>query len=308
MPIKNQKSKIKNLPSPSISRRRLLAASAATAACTLSPGLRNLLAHPGHERPRPFRISACDWSIGRAGRVDALALASEIGLDGVQVSFGRPGGETDLRDPQTRRRYAKASREHGVEVSSLALGILNSVPYAESPEAERWVRQSVDVMEMMGRNVILLAFFANGDIKDKPEAQEEVIRRLTKVAPQAEDAGITLGLETWLDAEAHMRILDAVDSPAVKVYYDTANMHKMGYDIYQEIRRLGDRICEVHCKENGHLLGRGPIDFKKVRAALDDIGYRGWLVIEGATVEGKSVKECYIHNQKHLRSIFPTGG
>jgi sugar phosphate isomerase/epimerase len=84
-------------------------------------------------------------------------------------------------------------------------------------------------------------------------------------------------------------------------------MNQQGYDIYKEIRQLGkDRICQFHMKENGCLLGQGRIDFPRVKEAIDDIGYNGWLIIEGATVRGKTVTECYQHNQKYLRSVFPT--
>lgn len=74
---------------------------------------------------------------------------------------------------------------------------------------------------------------------------------------------------------------------------------------YQEIRRLGrERICEFHCKENGFLLGDGRVDFRRVKDAIDDIGYAGWLVIESAVGKGKSVQESYAHNQKYLRKVF----
>ena len=46
-----------------------------------------------------------------------------------------------------------------------------------------------------------------------------------------------------------MDILNRVGSPAVKVYYDVANSHKQGYDIYKEIRMLGKNICEFHAKD-----------------------------------------------------------
>ena len=80
----------------------------------------------------------------------------------------------------------------------------------------------------------------------------------------------------------------------------------MGYDICKEIRNLGEHICEFHAKENGALLGHGKIDFKKVRAALDVIGYRGWIQIEGAVPPGQAVLESYPANCKFLREILST--
>lgn len=281
-----------------ITRRQALAIGAAL---TTSPAWLCL----ANDDQRRFKIAACDWSIGRGGQLSALELAKQIGLDGVQVSFGKPGDEYDLRSEDVRQQYEQAAKEHGVEIASLAMGILNSIPYASDEDAERWVQECVEVMPKLQQRIALLAFFGNGDIKDKPELQTEVIRRLKKVAPQAEKAGVVLGLETWLSADEHLRILDAVGSPAVQVYYDTANMEQQGYDIYKEIRQLGrERICQFHCKENGALLGEGRVDFQRVKEAMDDIAYSGWLVIESAVGKGQSIPDSYIHNQKYLRSVF----
>jgi sugar phosphate isomerase/epimerase len=57
-------------------------------------------------------------------------------------------------------------------------------------------------------------------------------------------------------------------------------------------------------KENGALLGKGRVDFRKVREALDDIGYRGPMQIEGAVPSGGKLIESYIANRKFLGSIF----
>jgi sugar phosphate isomerase/epimerase len=275
------------------------------AGLVVSPALRVLAAEP----KRRFKIGACDWSIGQRGKVKAMEVARQIGLDGVQVSFGPPGVDRDLRDEAVRAQYLAAAAEHGVEIASLAMGVLNSVPYATDPQAEKWVEQCVAVMPKLGQRVVLLAFFSQGDIKGRRDLQDAVIRRLKRVAPAAEEAGVVLGIESWLDADDHRRILDAVGSPAVQVYYDVANMDHEGYDVYRGIRALGrERICEIHCKENGFLLGQGPVDFRKVREALDAIGWNGWLVIEGAVPQGKSMFDSYVLNQKYLRSVFSDGG
>jgi sugar phosphate isomerase/epimerase len=92
----------------------------------------------------------------------------------------------------------------------------------------------------------------------------------------------------------------------VQVYYDVANSEKMGYDIYREIRWLGARklICEFHLKENGFLLGQGRVDFKKVREAMDEIGYSGWMQIEGAVPEGATMLPSYQLNCQFARGVF----
>ena len=126
-----------------------------------------------------------------------------------------------------------------------------------------------------------------------------------RVAPKAERQNVILGIESWLSARDHLRIIDAVGSRHVQVYYDLANSTQMGYDILAEIRELGrDRICEFHAKENGFLLGQGRIDFPAVRKALDDIGYRGWLQIEGAVPKGAPIVDSYRHNVRFMRTLF----
>jgi len=88
------------------------------------------------------------------------------------------------------------------------------------------------------------------------------------------------------------------------VYYDVANSHKAGYDIYKEIRQLGQNICEFHAKDYDDLYGKGSIDFEEVRRAMDDIGYRGWLVMEGTKMP-LGVEESCRYDAEYLRSIFP---
>ena len=286
-----------------LTRRDLLTASLAAAA--FSP-LRHRLA-AGVE-PR-FQIGACDWSIGRQADPAAMELAKQVGLDGVQVSLGTLADDMHLRRPEVQQRYKDAANQSGVEVLSLAIGELNNIPYKSDPRTIPWVSDGIEVCRAMNCRVILLAFFHKNDLRDDKPGRDETVRRLKEVAPKAEKMGILLGIESWLSAEDHMRIIDRVGSPALKVYYDVANSTERGYDIFKEIRWLGrqGQICEFHMKENGALLGQGRIDFQKVRAALDDIGYRGPMQIEGAAPPGGKLVESCTANRRFLRGIFPLG-
>ena len=285
-----------------VNRRRMLQWGVGSAAA-IAPAMRLLASDP----QRTFKIGACDWSLRARHELSALDVAKEIGLDGVQVSFGEKGIRYDLREAAVRDAYLKKCQQLKLEIASLGLGGLNNKPYASDTEAEQWVADSIDVMVQLQQRVALLAFFNKGDIKDQPRLQQQVIARLKRVAPQAEKAGVILGIESWLNADDHLRMLDAIGSPAIQVYYDVANMEARGYDIYAEIRKLGkDRICQIHAKENGHLLGQGKVDFVRVKESLDDIGWSGWLVIEAATVPGQTMAQCYQQNQRYLRRVFPT--
>ena len=255
---------------------------------------------------RRFKIGACDWSIGKMGNPAAFAVAKQIGLDGVQVSLGTAADDMRLRQAAVQRQYKNAAKEAGLEIASLAIGEMNNVPYKSDPRTVEWVSDCVDVCQALGVRVVLLAFFGQGDLRDDKAGVDEVVKRLKAVAPKAEKAGVALGIESWLNAEQHIDILDRVGSKAVQVYYDVCNSNDRGYDIYKEIRMLGKRICELHAKENGSLLGQGKVDFHKVRAALDDIDYRGWIQIEGAVPPGGKLLESYQANCKFLRGILKT--
>ena len=284
------------------SRRELLKSTTSLfTAGLLGGGFREVFA----QRSARFNIGACDWSIGMRGKPGALALARQIGIDGAQVSMGNVESDLHLRQPDVQRAYREAAEANGVRVAGIALDVMNQVPYKSDPRTEQWVSDSIDVARALNVGVVLLAFFERGDLRNDADGQAEVIRRLKRVAPKAEDRGAILGIESWLSAGDHLRIIDAVGSRSVQVYYDVANSTQMGYDIHAEIRQLGrERICEFHAKENGFLLGQGRIDFAAVRKAMDDIGYSGWIQIEGAVPKGKPMLESYVENARFMRAQF----
>jgi sugar phosphate isomerase/epimerase len=285
--------------SPVVTRRELLERAAALAGLGLS-GRFDQVASKGR-----FSIGACDWSLGMRARTEALTRAKELGLDGVQVSMGNVDNDLHLRQPEVQRAYREAATANGVRIGGVALDLMNQIPYKSDPRTEQWVSDSIDVASALDVRVVLLAFFEKGDLRNDPDGQAEVVRRLKRVAPKAEQHNVILGIESWLSAPDHVRILDAVGSRHVQVYYDLANSTQMGYDILAEIRQLGrERICEFHAKENGFLLGQGRIDFPGVRKAMDDINFAGWIQIEGAVPKGQPIVESYVQNVRFMRTHF----
>ena len=256
---------------------------------------------------RQIRISACDWSIGKSSDPGAFDVAKEIGLEGIQVNLGGIKNNLHLREPERQRQYLEKSKESGIRISSLAIAELNNVPYKEDPQTEVWVSDSIDVAKNLGVSVILLAFFHKNDLRGDEKGKQEVIRRLRVVAPKAERMGITLGIESYLSANELVDIIQRVGSKSVKVYYDFRNSADAGYDVIKEIKFLGkDAICELHMKENGFLLGKGTLDWKRIGETLMEIDYvgDGWMQIEGAIPKDADIIESYRSNLKFLKDIF----
>jgi sugar phosphate isomerase/epimerase len=269
------------------------------ATLTLGSALAPLLAEPGG---RGFKIGAPEWSL-RKTDPGCFEVAREIGLDGVQVNLGSLGDHMHLRQPAVQQAYLAAARQNGLEISSLALAELNNIPLKSDPRATIWLLDSLDVARALGVKVILVAEFAKGELKGDKDGIDLTVELLKEVAPRAEKAGAILGLENYLSAPENLDILQRVGSPAVQVYYDVGNSTDKGYDIYQEIRMLKDHICEFHAKDGNFMLGQGRIDFQKVRQAMDDIDYRGWIQIEAAAPH--SLVEDYRADLKFLKGIFP---
>ena len=279
----------------------MIARTAQTAtALALSAQFAPLLAAPGQ---RGFKIGACDWNLGRMADPGCFEVAREIGLDGVQVSLGTAGNKMHLRQPQMQQAYLAASRKSGVEIASLAIGELNNIGLKSEPVAAIWLLDSIEVTKALGAKVVLVAQFYKGELKDDKPGVDRTVSVLKELAPRAEKAGVILGLENYLSAEENLEIVQRVGSPAVQIYYDVGNSTDKGYDIYKEIRMLKGQVCEFHAKDGKYMLGQGRVDFKKVREAMDEIGYRGWIQIEAAAPRG--LVADYKSHLALLKSVFP---
>ena len=234
------------------------------------------------EKPK-WKVGICDWDLRVAGQPGSFAVAKELGFEGVQVSY-MPSGNDSLATRANRPRFLAAAKAADVAIASFCIIQFNDRPLATTPEAEGWVVECLEAMDEMEVEMVMLPFFGNADINRHKDHQPLVIEKLKRLAPIAERKKKIISIETYLSAEDHMRIIDAVGSDAIKVYYDVRNSKDAGYDIFQEIEMLGAKklICEFHFKENHTRLGEGDIDFARVFETVKKIDYEGWLIVESA--------------------------
>lgn len=287
-----------------ITRRGFMAGTLAAGVCAASLP-RDLFA----EEKMKIRVGVCDWSFGGTSPA-ALDAAKGIGLDGVQISPPKDEEILAYAKPEVQEAYKKKMAETGLAIASLGITLGNSFPIATDPRAPAWLEQTIDATQMLGARDILMAFFGKGDLlKGEKDLNEELVtalvERLKKVAPRAKEKGVMLGLENWLSAEQNEKIMDAVGSDAVGVYYDIANSTKKGYDVPAEIRRLGKRICQFHFKDQKGLFDSGDPKMEPIIAAVKEIKYEGWIILERHF--GKDPAAYYKQNAEFVRKAFGLG-
>lgn len=248
--------------------------------------------------PVKIRISSC--GVG-------LKDAKLAGLEGVEIGVGDAAEKLRVAEEKVRENYKKEMQETGLVISSFMMGLLNSYPLASDPRGPAWLEQSIDAAKDLGAKVILVAFFGKGSLGNRGNIKKAdvdvVVERLKAAAPRAKDAGVILGIENELTAQQNAEILDRVKSPAVQVYYDVGNLTNNGYDVPAEIRFLKERIAIFHFKDGANYLGEGKVKYPEIGAAIKEIGYQGWIVLETSNPSRDAVADTK-KNAAFIKKLF----
>ncbi len=260
--------------------------------------------------PVPLRVGMTDWNLGQRGDISKIALAREIGLDGIQVSVQYPtdGTTPTLRDPKTQAAFRRAALDNGIQICSLAIGSPGKarLPLHTNPAAAILLTEAVEVAHNLGTNNILLPILGDSHIDMTDQWQVDTfVTMMKEVARYAEKYEVVVGLEDWISAEDNITLLDAIGSDYIAVYYDPHNIVRRVKDIYAEPKMLGARIHQVHVKNADMLMSGegGRIDWPRMAQELYDIGYRGWYVLETSSPTKDIVADTRA-NIEYVRKTF----
>jgi L-ribulose-5-phosphate 3-epimerase len=255
-----------------LSRRSLI-----TSGVSIALGARIALA--GH---RKLKIGVTDWNLYLGASPEAVPMASQLGFEGVQVSFGRKivDGKMPADNPDTIARYRSLSKQYKMPIDGTCVDRLHDNGLKSDKQAPKWVLDSIRLTKQLDTRVLLLPFFGRWAMTT-PAEMDYVGDALRDLAPEAEKAHVVLGLEDTISARDNVKIMERSRSKNVLVYYDVGNSTDNGFDVEKEIRWLGkDRICQFHLKDNPNYLGEGKIDFQPILHAIRDIGFDGYANLE----------------------------
>lgn len=151
-----------------------------------------------------------------------------------------------------------------------------------------------------------------------PLARRQLIRSLREAAPAAADAGVYLSVEahqtvTLESPEVTLDVLNAVDSPWVRLDYDSANWLNLrtawqsGAAIDQHFDLLGDHVVSCHAKDvfveprlvihiSDGCAGHGLVDFHTLCRRMHRLSPDYPIIIEGAQTEDLPEVSAFFHD------------
>jgi sugar phosphate isomerase/epimerase len=232
---------------------------------------------------------------------DLSVIQTAAGMSGIRgVELQVAAGSRNLLDLDVVRQYKRESDRWDVRIPSIA-GIWEKGVNISSPNAGESLRRAIRAAELLGSRVVLVAFFGeNAPDMKSDQSFGPVVENLKKAAGLAGDAGVVLGLETSLSPADNVKLVDLINHPAVKIYYDLFNMSTYGHtaEAVPGVKLFGrDRICAVHVKNGNKLIEEpGPIDWPAAFAAFNEIGYDGWFTYETAH---KNLAACIADTAKN---------
>lgn len=261
-----------------------------------------------------YQIGVCDWMVLKRQKLGEFKLAKELGCDGIEMDMGGLGNrnsfDNKMRDPKMVRLFKHTADSFGIKVGAVAMSGFYGQSFAKK-ESWRWLIQDcLNTMDAMGAKVAFLPLGGCGNNwTDSLQLRRQIVWRLHEIGEMAKARGMVIGIDTPLDAEGNIKLLDEINSDGIKIFYKFQTAIENKRDIAKEIKTLGkDRICAIHASNTDGVWLRNDkaVKMKKIKKALDKAGWSGWLFVERSrdVNQVRNVKKNYGENVKYLKEIM----
>jgi hydroxypyruvate isomerase len=279
-----------------LSRRSLLAAGVALA------GTRSLAARarPCQEAARKlgqtphtkFALNAEIW-YGERPFLDRVRAAADLGYPAIEFW---PWRGKDLA------ALGKLCAERGLAIAQFtAWGFEPGMNDPENhAQVEREIGESCRVANDLGCKLMTVVGGNDQPGMTQAEMHAHIVTALKRVAPVAEQHGVTLILEPMnvrvdhkghclYGSEAAVRICRAVGSPYVKINWDLYHMQLSEGDLCGRLAEGFDQLgyAQVADTPGRHEPGTGEVSYARVFRQLHELGYRGYVGLECWPLEGE---------------------
>lgn len=239
----------------------------------------------------------------------AVKKAAECGAQGIQVYSTRGEMAPENLTAEKRKEFLKLVKDNGLTVSALC-GDLGGGGFIHKDLNKERVEKSkriIDLAKDLETDVVTthIGVVPSDPNHDRYKIMQEACFEL---AEYADSINAHFAVETGPETSAVLKgFLDSLNSTGVGVNLDPANLVMVtGDDPVGAVHNLKKYIVHTHAKDGKQLffrdpeivygikkdvivtddsfievpLGEGSVDFPKYLAALEEIGYKGFLTIE----------------------------
>ncbi len=302
-----------------LTRRAFLATAAAAGAGALAAGAlhaaparlerkKALIGAPAPETWERYRATGFDgmesteWDLTPDAAARHRQVAEQYGMKIHSVlrgwtNFNSPDAGLVARELASVETALRACQGYGAD--SLLLVPCRLLAKVALPKPEQF---DIELDEATGHLTRVVAG-DNTPYADYIRAHNEAIdmahRALEKLIPVAEQTGVVIALENvwsnlWVLPRPFVHFVRSFQSPWIQSYFDIGNHVKYARP-ETWIETLGKTIVKLHVKDfkidrsaaqGGEFveIRDGDVNWPSVIHALDQIGYSGWLTIEGSSL------------------------
>ncbi|MGO9314800.1 MAG: sugar phosphate isomerase/epimerase family protein [Syntrophobacteraceae bacterium] len=239
-----------------------------------------------------------------ANFVPYLSRVKSLGFDVLEIN----AGTLATLNTSERKRLRDASLETGVPMSC-CFGLPPSSDMASSNPAVRkaglaHLGRIADSMVACGIDRLTGPIYScwpgtlEGRQGSKQQALEWSVAGMKEAIKKAEDLGLTYHIEVLNrfeqfllnTAEEAVEYVQRVGNPNLKILLDTYHMNIEEDSFEGAIKTAGKLLGHLHTGEsNRKPPGRGHIPWKEIGAALKEVEFQGWVVMEPFLMPGGEI-------------------
>lgn len=235
-----------------------------------------------------------DWPLERA-----FAFAHECGYQGIELAPFTLGTDAYQISRQQRKEVAELARGHQLQVVGLHWLLAKTEGYhLTSPDLQvrrrtaDYLAELVRLCRELGGD--LLVFGSPQQRNRAPgvsteQAMDYAAEVIGQVTGELERQRVTLALEPLgpeegnflLTARSAIELAQRTGSPWVRLHLDVKAMSSESEPIPKILQDSAEYLVHFHANDpNRRGPGMGTVDFHPIFAALEMIGYHGWVSVE----------------------------
>ncbi len=258
---------------------------------------------------KPLYSIGCSAITWGGNDVQAIGDIASLGLRGIQL---RANTYKDYKDkPDEIKALLK---QHNLQLAMFSSGNVNLDPAEEKTQLETHVNHARFVKFLGGKSMQLTNSARPKDRMPTTEELKKYAQLLNEVGKRAADEGIQAVYHNHMHQlgetpEEVDVIVQNTNPKYIKLLLDIAHYWQGGGDPAKAVRQYKDILYAMHLKDvkRPHPnkaddaksyqfveLGQGKLDLPGVFAAMNEVGFKGWGIIELDSIPDKSrtAKQC----------------